>query len=528
MAEFIYPSSDLDRAKKLLRVLGSFWSATYTAKDQLHAFTAAIAAGVKQTTDNVDELVDSVSRHDLAVWHTENWQPLTLRKSDLNLTAANNYKFDNDSLNFNSNPPVLFDSFKRNIFYAFPVPANFVSAAQLYDRVLLPSFSLLANIDFTIDRANTAIVFTRNPFEINEIVTTPIYQNGEIVDETITLWAFKAKIDFDRVFRQFGYAIDARLKSHENAKALLNAIFDGLLAGGATDAILSAALSAIFDVPLVETDNERVELIELDNHGLIIVTDKRVYRFAADATPVVAVGDVLRAGDRLINAFEIIRLNRGVVPAQIPALALDAGFTSGCMYSDLIFENKDVPIVVDTNHPSGFTYITFPVGGFPADVRKFFDEMHARGIEFLEIPTPEGCEPPAARTGTLAHVLDRRRNPAGEPQADDLPATINPLKFIVENVLKNNVITVIVRVTELGKNRMGMYNIRHIRQLVPPHAAIIFNYLISGQNDSISPETDLMENVGTFTAMAPAIDTVPNTLVHDRSVNVRLISGSCQ
>jgi hypothetical protein len=528
MQKFFYPASDLDRAKQLLRVLGSFWAMTYEAKDQLNAFTAAVAAGVAQTVDNVTELVDATSRRDIAIWHTENWYPLTLKKSELNLTAANNYKFDVDEFSFSSNPSVRLDAFKQEDFFAFPIPKNFVFTGQLYDRILLPSFSLLANVDFIIERADASIIFVRNPFDIAGVTTTPIYVNGEMVDETITLWAFKAKFDHERLFRQFSYAINARLKSSENSKQLLNAVFDGLLAGGATYSVLAAALSAVFDVPLSKIDGERVELIELDNRGLLIITDHNVYKFAADANPVVAVGDVLRAGDRLINAFEIISLNRGEVPEQLTALALDSGFTSGCFYSDLIFENKEVPLIVDERHPSEFTYVSFPISGFPPDINKFFDEMHARGIESLSIPVPDGCTPPPTRTGTLAHVLDRRKNPVGEPAADDLPATINPLKFIVENVLKNNTTAVIVRVPELGKNRMGMYNIRHIRQLLPPHTTVIFNYIISGQTDWIAPEDTISEFLSVFTAAEPLTDSVTDNLINDRGVTVRVISGSCQ
>lgn len=42
------------------------------------------------------------------------------------------------------------------------------------------------------------------------------------------------------------------------------------------------------------------------------------------------------------------------------------------------------------------------------------------------------------RKGTLAHFLDKRAIPEGEPTADDLPETINPFKFVRTNLLSNN------------------------------------------------------------------------------------------
>lgn len=528
MQKFTYPASDLDRVRALFRVLGSFWAITYHAKDQLRAFTQAIATGVQQNVDNVDEVADALSRHDIQIFHTENWMPLVLKKSQLNKTSINEYKFDVDSLQFDDQTGVTFDQLKQTNLYAFPVGKNVVEVASVYDKILTPTYHLIKGVDFIIDRVNSVILFTLNPFELAEIVPEAEYKNNEIADESITLWGFKAKVDYNRLFRQFAYAVNMRLKSSSNSKKLINAIFDGLISAGASARVLSAALSAICDVPTVETDGEIVEVITQDNRGLFIATDRQVYRFEAGVIPIVAVGDVLRSGDNLVNAFEIISLNRGQLPDHVTALALDSGFTAACYYSDLIFENLDVPLEIDENHPSGFTYVKFKLGGFPPDINKFFDEMHARGIESIATGPDVECIPPRARGGTLAHMLDLRKNPVGEPSADDLPETINPLKFITENVLKNNTTLVIIRVPELGKNHLGLYNIRHIRQLIPPHTAIIFNYLIGGRLDQIIPEDSIQEVLDKFKAAEPIADVVPELFVHDRGVTVRVISGSCQ
>jgi hypothetical protein len=292
---------------------------------------------------------------------------------------------------------------------------------------------------------------------------------------------------------------------------------------------LNGVLAAIFDIPLVKEERETVEVITLDNHGLFIATDKSVYRFSAPSNPIVAVGDVVEAGDALTDAFEIIDLNRGTVPTGLAALALDSGFTAACFYSDLIFENKEVPLTVDSAHPSGYTYVSFPLSGFPADLRRFFDELHARGIESIP-ETPAECDKTGAnkRLGTLAHILDRRPNPMDEPQAGDLPPTINPLRFLVENVLRNNTAIVRVRVSRLGKNHLGLYNIRNVRQLLPPYTALFFIYELDGQKDAIDGTDSVLARITKFKGMAPIQDAVSVNLVQDRGVMVRTVSGTCQ
>jgi hypothetical protein len=529
MQTFTYPASDLDDKRALLNVLGSFWARTYEGVDQLTSYTRATANVVAQTQLNLLETVAALSRYDVPVFHTENWYPLVLRKSDLQTTSANQYRFDVDTIEFNDTKSVQFNQFAGRDFFAFPVASTFNGAGQIFDRLLFPTFGLLSGVDFVVDADTQTLLFVVNPFENERVQRRPLYSGDKLVDEEITLWAFKAQFDYQYVFRQFAYAVNVNLRSSENAKSLVNAVITGLVSGGASAAILADAMAAIFDVPVVQGNEEIVEVIALDNHGLLICTDKAAYRFDAAAVPTVAVGDTVFRGDRLVDVFQIFELNRGEIPGAINALALDTGYTSACFYGDLIFENRDVPLLVDPNHPSGYTYVSFPLGGFPNDIRGFFDELHARGIEQLPTTPPE-CDKTGfnKRLGTLAHILDRRTNPVGEPQPDDLPATINPLQFIVKNVLRNNAVIATVRVATLGKNHLGLYNIRHIRQLLPPGSGLFLIYTLSSRNNQIDGTTALTETLDKFKAAEPLSDTVAANRVKDGGVVVRSVSGTCQ
>lgn len=48
------------------------------------------------------------------------------------------------------------------------------------------------------------------------------------------------------------------------------------------------------------------------------------------------------------------------------------------------------------------------------------------------------------RKGTLAHYLDKRVISRGEPTQNDLPATLNPLKFLLDNVFKDRASFIVV------------------------------------------------------------------------------------
>lgn len=616
---YTYPGSDLDRSKVLISLLGSFWARTYTGIDQIHSYVDATANAVAQTHRNLLATVAALSRYDVPLFHEEILYPVVLRRSTLNTAITNTIAFDRDRGRFNTE--LIFDAAVDNELFSFPLPKNFVAAENLFNKITFPTVSLAADVDFTVDHARNALVFVSNPFENPAIVKRATTENN-VQDEEITLWAFCGKFDYDYVFNQFAYALGIKLRTSQNYKDLTNAIFSGLIDGGLTAKNLDAAIAAICGIPVVAEMQETVEIVEYDAAGLLIVTDKTVYKFHEDAIPAVIVGSVVRAGDYLVRGFEVneffvgnsyLRENddpvarpdftkllatnayetiaaenedellASVEPACPPrkdlmALALDNSFLSTCFYGDLVFENKMVPLVVDDNHPSGYTFVKFELGGFPADVERFFHEVHERGIEsattnriacFLQpneyasfsdlpekgiagkiyktlddnryydwVPAPTALDrdkyvqitqvPPFKKLGTLAHLLDKRRQPDGEPRPDNLPAEINPLRFLVENVLRNNVFVVRINVSALGQNRLGLYNIRHLRQVIPPQTAMIVVFELAAKLDKINAEEYVPEALVTFTGLEPQFDVVNETYVKDRGVLINRISGTCQ
>lgn len=521
---YTYPASDFDNSNKLLTLLGSFWSRLYTAKDQVRSYAQATAEILAQTHLNVLETAAALSRFDIPVFHTENWLPIPIRKSQRNTTGTAPLRFDTSGAVFNGDYD--FNSPNRTDTFAYKAPPNLANVYQIFDKLIFPTLTLSKNVDFVIDRDSQAIVFTTDPFTNATLLKRGIYDNGVLVDEEIILWGFKAQLDYKYVFNQFAYAVGLHLKSSENAKQFTNAVFNGFIDGGLSVQSFTDAVAAICDIEVVKEDTEVVELLTIDAHGLCIATDKHVYRYAADATPIVTVGQTVHAGDSLTTAIEVVEFNHGTVSDNLDALALDRGIVSACFYGDLVFDNKEVPLEVITDHPSGYTYVRFPITGFPADVDLFFEELHARGVaaaQFIQDP----CKARNTKLGTLAHLLDKRAQPDTEPTAAHLPTTINPLVFLVKNVFRNNVFAVIIRVSELGKNSLGLYNIRHIRRILPPNVVAFFVYALDGIKDTKDGNTDLVETISSFTAMEPLVDDGLNLLVVDKGVTVRTISGTC-
>jgi hypothetical protein len=571
---YTYPGTDFDKSKTLIALLGSFWSRTFTGRDQVASYVLSTAHTVNQTYQNLLEVVAALSRYDVPLFHEETLVPVVIKKSDTNSVQTTGALFDDNTQVFNG--AAAFDRAPNNVsFFSFPLPANLADVGQFFNRITFPTAALLGNVDFVIDRNRGAIVFKTDPFS-NPAFLRRSTSNDGVEDEEITLWGFCGKFDYDLVFNQFAYAVGIKLQTSQGYKDLINAIMTAMVEGGVSAAALDLAFSAICGIPVSVEPTETVEVAEYDAAGLFIATDKTVYRFNSGAVPNVVVGQVIQAGTQLVRGIDIkeffvgntyapsfapneqlivSRPTRDVlvdnayeqpdtgnnaavilnpvttacqnVRRELTALALDGGYLSACFYGDLVFDNTTVPLEVITDHPTKYTYVRFKLGGFPADVDQFFEEIHLRGIAAARAPKDQ-CDENRRRQGTLAHLLDSRVQPATEPTAAHLPATINPLQFLVENVLRNNVFVVRILVPALGQNSVGLYNIRHLRQLLPPQTGMIVVFELSAGADAVKAENSVTEVITRFTGMQPQRDTVPSSLVRETGPTARLVSGTCQ
>lgn len=516
----VYPASDFDRAKRMMGVLGSFWTRTFTSTEQVRNYAETKCQLETQTYQDVLEAVAALSRFEVPIFHKDTWYLLTLRESAMNTAATTMRKFNEAGVDFNDNN--AYDAPVVRQYYRFVAPSTVAAMPLIMNRLTTPSVVLTDGIDYKLE--NGVLVLRDNPFENELLPIRPIFENGEVVDREVALWVFRGDFDWHHVYDHFGYVLNIFLKSSKNYRDFVNAIFDALVVGSPGGAV-DLAFSAIADVPLVRETQETVEVILRDCTQLQIITDRHVYTFRNTAEPTVAVGDVVYAGDALTDALRIDEFNSGEIPAGLTQLALGKGFLLSCFYGDLVFEDKDVPLIVNSDHVTGYTYCSFAIGGFPGDVDRFFEEFHTRGIHADNLrdasPTCAGD-----RRGTLAQLLDTRVNRTGEPLARHLPATINPLKFLITNVLRNNAYLVRIRAGALGRGKLGLYNMRHLKRLLPPHTAVFIAVELPAQSDTITAAS-ISEQITHLQGLTPASDTIATDSMSERII-IRLVSGTCQ
>ena len=464
----VYPDSELDTPNVAVEALGSFWSATYQGSDLVRSLVEAVLEREAQENDDLLEVVNTLGVGSVAIRHTERWQPLTLLQSQMNDPGWTVPKFGEAGLTWQAGSPYRFGGAENRTLYAWPLPRRNMVPPLLFNRITAPSRSLVLGIDYVLQGGY--LVFRNDPFADDLIPQEQLFTGGDVTDQQLTLWACRPTYDQQRLYRLFGYVLGLNLPSSGAYKTLLGVLLDAIVRG-TTAKHLRKAWSAITGVP-VAVGGDTVQQITSESDQQVVVSDQAAYILSPNARVTVSVGDVLSECQSLCDALVFCDFNTGATPAAgtLWALALGQGFLTAGFFGDLVFQNADVPLVVSSDD-DGYTKISWEVDGWPSDVDKFFDELHARG---------------RATGQTLAHLLDQRpvnaRNT--EPMAGALPATINPLQFLCQNVLRNNATVVVVRPAAFGAG-CGMDAAKILRTILSPGTAMLVVSNLS-QRDTVT------------------------------------------
>lgn len=490
-------TSQFEDADQLLDLLGSFWAETYLGSGDVGRLLAGRGERLSGTFDRLQDAFDCTSRLRCPVLRRERWRHLPARLSERNtrpVTYGSGADYG-DGRAYGDSP---IDSFT-----VIPAPSDLVDVEVICNRLTEPSAVLVRGLDF--DLLPGYIRFYADPFDDDRFLRELVTENGETTDEEIHLWLHAPAFDRDYVYQHWGYVVGADGPSTEGYKAAVNAVYD-MLTGGTSAARTLDALAACLGLPLAKAC-EVVEDVADDGRQKLVLTDQSAYRFPRELNATVAVGDILFDRQSVCDGLAMYELNRGDVPGDLAGLTLGRGLLVGRYLSELGFPNRDVPIETET--VDGKLKVSWALGGHPADVEAFWNEVHARGL---------------AGGTTLAQLLDRREEPDSEPGPENLPPTINPLEFLVDNLLRFNLAVVRVRVDALGPSGGGLGLVGQTLRLVPPNTYVLLLIEASTTTDALNHQGDGW--LDSFDAADPVEHSFGDGLAE--AATIRRISGQCQ
>jgi len=493
----------------LLHLLGTFWATTYQGNSLLQDLTSVKGQTMQQTYFHLMDLIASVSRKDIPLYSEQDWTALVIKESTLNQNQAllYQYKTGNTITYSSSNTQIYYGQQAPTSEFVIEAPARLANCYLVCNKILMPTVTLVQGIDFTT--VDSTIRFKDNPFSNTAVPKKDILdKQGNIIDREITLWLYSGLYDLDWLYEQFGYALRLKLKTSKEYKQFINAIFDAFVEGTSVRT-QQLALAAIFGIPLVIDAEETVQHI-VTTSELVIITDKNVYMYPAGVNPTVSVGDRVVAGDTLTDMFQIFELNNApaLTEEQVRSIVLESGLLGYGFFGGIVFENKEVPITVEED-VDGYTKISWELGGFTFDVEKFWDDVHKSGV---------------TKQQTLAMLLDVRDNPTTQPTAASLPTTINPLHFLVSNLLRNHATILKLKSGFKASNKLAFVPVDQLRKIQPPHTVLIVLTDLQYQDDNIEVD-NFSEELSTFQANSNVEVLNPTSVTE--SIRATKLGGRC-
>lgn len=212
--------------------------------------------------------------------------------------------------------------------YAWTLPGEIREVGLLLDNPIAPTRIYdVSNSRFDPDTG--VLTFIHNPFD--HLVVEPVYDAAGLqIDRQVTLFARNVAEDHGTPQLRYGAVLGLTGRSSRPYCQIMTHLWD-MLVGGPSIGAFTRGLLAAAGLPWTVGD-ETVERVEVDDQGLAIVTDSRVYRFHAAATALVAVGDLLTVGQPLVDTVRVYDLATGTPPPALPGVVL----------SGIAFEDADI------------------------------------------------------------------------------------------------------------------------------------------------------------------------------------------
>jgi hypothetical protein len=447
----------LDNARRVAELLGNFWSRDYAGYQQVVDTIDGTLEIYRQVYQEIQECAAVMSRHTLPIFKLRRWLPIRIQESALVRPPrfyGDGYLYGAGLLYGETDPS---GAWRTGLDGVDRIPA-------MTNRISSASIHLFDGLDFTI--TDGYLRFRDNPFDNELWAPQTLFDDGEPVDREIILWAHQVEMTATYIYDHLGSVLGVNNTSSSLAlRDGLNAIMDAIVNGCSAQNPIQF-LSAITGIPFAKADGEVVEVVMPFDDDLYIITDQQVYTFPVETTALVAVGDSLRKYQALTTAAQIHTLNRGVVP-DIRALAIGKNLTTYAENADLVFINEAVPIETTTDDDDRLK-VTFELGGDTEDVEAFWAAVHAYGL---------------ADGRTFAQYLDQRSVQDDEPLPEHLPSTINPLEFLIANILRYNAIVIEIRVGETPSSPIGLHWLLLLRRILPPHVGPLFVFILPAIRD---------------------------------------------
>ena len=459
---------------KVYQWMGALWSNLFKDGPFIRQTQQANGLLTAQLYLDFLETAKLTNHNESPVFHRNRWQPVVLRKSQLNSGDAVTLKLQDSpvpKIGPQTDVPFVIGQLPKiggNLplagISAYPL-VNVVDFCNvLVDDIAKPKVVWMKGIDFVVQADTLLLYNSRDPFD----GTFPIEQLPD-GDQQVTLWAMDALLDKDYVYDYLGYVMGVHTPSTEFYSNYLRALWN-IYNQGATLALFAGGLAALLDEPAILDASETITQIVTGAKPQVI-TDKHVYDIndTAVLNPAVVVGAVLPMGTILTQTIRIYdnldpaRLSAGTpygdrLRSDIMSLCLPPAFFRARINHSLGLTWQLENITYAGRDANGNAKLRFTLYGDADDIEVFWQDFW----NYCERNQIDG---EACLHGFLYDTL-----PDSEAA---VWGKLSPLEYFLSNFLKANLLVIVVDSSKLstaGRNTLSQVTL--LRAVIP--AAVCF------------------------------------------------------
>jgi hypothetical protein len=499
-----------DAGNTLMLWLSSFWRSIHAGGDMVKGLQQIRGIRLAQMYLDLLEILKLQDRNGLPVFHRELWHPFVIRRSTHD-QAQENLLHVGDPAEIGPQPEgsvygegtVLkmgrLGNFEKYVTYPIVGGDKIVSInASITDNIIRPSIIMESGTDFVF--RNSSIIFPRESDPFAEGSHFDVYdvpnersESPEDVDAETVLWASDVLIDKDYVANHLSYAMGVSAPSTDVAKRIVNAAWDAVSGGPTPDNIVKL-MAAMLNIPVVQTDDEKViEVYRDDDQTQKVRTSGGTYSVYKNATlrSGIVSGAVLRKGELLDESLRVYpyltnpdpdrvgRITGFRVPLDqdIPSIVLNSGMLRAKTEYGVYATWQEVPVEKDPVTGNLF----FRMGGEDVDVRSFW----------------EGVWDECAASGTdLSKVIGEERS------------MVSPAKFLLENLVGANTIFAVVdrsQLEDVSMMRDPMF-FDMLCRVVPSAVRLFLVEHVSASGEDVADLGDTQEETFLAAQLGDAVD----------------------
>lgn len=121
--------------------------------------------------------------------------------------------------------------------------------------------------------------------------------------------------------------------------------------------------------------------------------------------------------------------------------------------------------------------------------------------------------------GTLAQLLDIRNVAVTEPDANTLPKTINPLKFLFNNLLLNNSFLVLIDQRAMNTTNEYLKLLNSINYVTAPESCVLAILKLNDIVDKVEIQDDTNDNIAIAQDVYIVSDSIVNNIHEDITIS---------